>query len=102
MPSMTSEAAGSSGTVYDEPGSLSGKRIEEPLRMPFDDDSSDDEFISMREKKKRLVVLEQDSTHKDAKIIQLEDTIVQKTQQIDHLQDDVSLLFNMIFLICLT
>ncbi|MFS7943185.1 hypothetical protein Hanom_Chr06g00497291 [Helianthus anomalus] len=66
--------------------------------MLFDDDSSnDDEFISMREMKKRLVVLEQDSIHKDAKIIQLEDTIVQKNQQIDQLQGEVSLLFNMVY-----
>ncbi|MFS7975744.1 hypothetical protein Hanom_Chr10g00884311 [Helianthus anomalus] len=49
--------------------------------MSFNDDSSDDdEFISMRETKKRIVVLEQDSIHKDAKMIQLEDTIVQKNQ----------------------
>ncbi|MFS8002037.1 hypothetical protein Hanom_Chr13g01197401 [Helianthus anomalus] len=66
--------------------------------MLFDDDSSDnDEFISMREMKKRLVVLEQDSIYKNAKIIQLEDTIVQKNQQIDQLQGDVSLLFNMVY-----
>ncbi|MFS7995385.1 hypothetical protein Hanom_Chr12g01117291 [Helianthus anomalus] len=74
----------SSGVVRDEPCSSSVKRLEEPLRMPFVDDSSDDdEFISVRELKKRIVVLEQDSIHKDAKIIQLEDTIVQKNQQID-------------------
>ena len=66
--------------------------------MPFDDDSSDeDEFISMRDIKKRMVVLEQDSIHKDAKIIQLEDTIVKKDQQIEQLQGDVSLLFNIVY-----
>ncbi|MFS7935442.1 hypothetical protein Hanom_Chr05g00403501 [Helianthus anomalus] len=64
--------------------------------MPFVDDSSDgDEFISIRELKRRIVVLEQDSIHKDAKIIQLEDTIVQKNQQIDQLQGDGGLFFNM-------
>ncbi|MFS7965413.1 hypothetical protein Hanom_Chr09g00761951 [Helianthus anomalus] len=78
--------------------SSSGKRPEEPLRMPFVDVSSDDdEFISMREMKKRIVVLEQDSIHKDARIIQIEDTIVQKNRQIDQLQGDVSLLFNMVY-----
>ncbi|KAJ0501936.1 hypothetical protein HanHA300_Chr11g0406851 [Helianthus annuus] len=97
MPPVTTTIAGPSGTIHEEPGSSSGKRPEEPLRMLFDDDSSDDEFISMREMKKRLVVLEQDSIHKDAKIIQLEDTIVQKNQQIDQLQGDVSLLFNMVY-----
>ncbi|KAF5768319.1 hypothetical protein HanRHA438_Chr14g0645681 [Helianthus annuus] len=98
MPPVTSEPAGPSGIIHDEPGSSSGKKPEEPLRMLFDDDSSDDdEFISMREMKKRLVVLEQDSIHKDAKIVQLEDTIVQKNQQIDQLQGDVSLLFNMVY-----
>ncbi|MFS7994715.1 hypothetical protein Hanom_Chr12g01109301 [Helianthus anomalus] len=88
-PPVTTSIASSSGTVHEEPCSSSGKRPEEPLRMPFDDDSSDDdECISMREMKKRIVVLEQDSIHKDAKIIQLEDTIVQKNQQIDQLQGD--------------
>ncbi|KAJ0750131.1 hypothetical protein HanLR1_Chr05g0178371 [Helianthus annuus] len=90
--------ASSSGTVRDEPCNSSGKRPEEPVRMSFVNDSSDDdEFISMREMKKRIVVNEQDSIHKDAKIIQLEDTIVQKNQQIDQLQGDVSLLFNMVY-----
>ncbi|MFS7967627.1 hypothetical protein Hanom_Chr09g00787921 [Helianthus anomalus] len=90
--------AGPSGIVHDEPVSSSDKRPEEPLRTLFDDDSSDDdEFINMREMKKRFVVLEQDSIHKDAKIIQLEDTIVQKNQQIDQRQGDVSLLFNMVY-----
>ncbi|KAM0064539.1 hypothetical protein Hdeb2414_s0003g00104121 [Helianthus debilis subsp. tardiflorus] len=66
--------------------------------MPFIDDSSDDaEFISVRELKKRIVVLEQDSINKDAKIIQLEDTIVQKNQQIDQLQGDIGLLFNTVY-----
>ncbi|MFS8002798.1 hypothetical protein Hanom_Chr13g01206341 [Helianthus anomalus] len=51
----------------------------------------------MREMKKCLIVLEQDSIHKDAKIIQLEDTIVQKDKQIDQIQGDVSLLFNMVY-----
>ncbi|KAJ0534054.1 hypothetical protein HanRHA438_Chr09g0396761 [Helianthus annuus] len=97
-PPVTTTIAGPSGTIHEEPCSSSGKRPEEPLRMLFDDDSSDDdEFISMREMKKRLVVLEQDSIHKDAKIIQLEDTIVQKNQQTDQLQGDVSLLFNMVY-----
>ncbi|KAJ0707127.1 hypothetical protein HanOQP8_Chr09g0320631 [Helianthus annuus] len=91
-------SAGPSGTIHEEPSSSSGKRPVEPLRMPFDSDSSDDdEFISMREMKKRLVVLEQDSIHKDAKIIQLEDTIVKKDQQIEQLQGDVSLLFNVVY-----
>ncbi|KAM0044821.1 hypothetical protein Hdeb2414_s0010g00357731 [Helianthus debilis subsp. tardiflorus] len=64
--------AGPSEIVHEELGSSSGKRPVEPLRMPFDSDSSDeDEFISMREMKKRLVVLEQDSIHKDAKIIHI-------------------------------
>ncbi|KAF5790600.1 hypothetical protein HanXRQr2_Chr09g0385121 [Helianthus annuus] len=91
-PPVTTTIAGPSGTIHEEPCSSSGKRPEEPLRMLFDDDSSDDdEFISMREMKKRLVVLEQDSIHKDAKIIQLEDTVVQTNQQIDQLQGDVSL-----------
>ncbi|KAJ0451252.1 hypothetical protein HanHA300_Chr15g0565471 [Helianthus annuus] len=91
-------SAGPSGTIHEEPSSSSGKRPVEPLRMPFDSDSSDDdEFISMREMKKRLVVLEQDSIHKDAKIIQLEDTIVKKDQQIEQLQGDVSLLFNIVY-----
>ncbi|MFS7986922.1 hypothetical protein Hanom_Chr11g01015941 [Helianthus anomalus] len=98
MPPIVSETAGPSGIIHDEPGSSRGKRIEEPLRMLFDDVSSDDdEFISMREMTKLLVVLEQDSIHKDAKIIQLEDTIGQKNQQIDQLQGDVSLLFNMVY-----
>ncbi|KAL9999536.1 hypothetical protein Hdeb2414_s0474g00901251 [Helianthus debilis subsp. tardiflorus] len=91
-------SAGPSGVAHEEPGSSSGKRPVEPLRMPFDSDSSDgDEFISMREMKKRLVVLEQDSIHKDAKIVQLEDTIVKKDQQIEQLQGDVSLLFNIVY-----
>ncbi|KAJ0610892.1 hypothetical protein HanHA300_Chr01g0009011 [Helianthus annuus] len=91
-------SAGPSDTIHEEPSSSSGKRPVEPLRMPFDSDSSDDdEFISMREMKKRLVVLEQDSIHKDAKIIQLEDTIVKKDQQIEQLQGDVSLLFNIVY-----
>ncbi|KAJ0878136.1 hypothetical protein HanRHA438_Chr10g0436301 [Helianthus annuus] len=91
-------SAGPSGTIHEEPGSSSGKRPVEPLRMPFDSDSSDDdEFISMREMKKRLIVLEQDSIHKDAKIIQLEDTIVKKDQQIEQLQGDVGLLFNIVY-----
>ncbi|KAJ0691470.1 hypothetical protein HanPI659440_Chr15g0575431 [Helianthus annuus] len=81
--------------VRDEPCSSSGKRPDEHLKMSFVDDSSDDdEFISVRELKKRIVVLEQDSIHKAATIIQLKDTIVQKNQQIDQLQGDVSLLFN--------
>ncbi|MFS7918675.1 hypothetical protein Hanom_Chr03g00203931 [Helianthus anomalus] len=93
-----SDSAGPSNMVYDMPSSSSAKRPEEPVRMPFDDDSSDDdEFISMREMKKRLVVVEQDSIHKEAKIIQLEDIIVQKNQQIDQLQGDVSLLFSMVY-----
>ncbi|KAM0024014.1 hypothetical protein Hdeb2414_s0022g00610841 [Helianthus debilis subsp. tardiflorus] len=75
----------------------SRKRPEEPLKMSFVDDSSDDEFISIRELKKRILVLEQDSIHKDAKIIQLEVTIIQKNQQIDQLQGDVSLLFNIVY-----
>ncbi|KAF5798211.1 hypothetical protein HanRHA438_Chr07g0300621 [Helianthus annuus] len=87
---VTAAVASSSGTVRDEPCSSSGKRPEEPLRMSFVDDSSDDdEFISMREMKKRIVMLEQDSIHKDVKIIQLEDTIIQKNQQIDQLQGDL-------------
>ncbi|KAM0052321.1 hypothetical protein Hdeb2414_s0007g00246901 [Helianthus debilis subsp. tardiflorus] len=91
-------SAGPSGTIHEEPSSSSGKRPVEPLRMPFDSDSSDDdEFISMREMKKRLVVLEQDSIHKDAKIIQLEDIIVKKDQQIEQLQGDVSLLFTIVY-----
>ncbi|KAJ0480128.1 hypothetical protein HanIR_Chr13g0627961 [Helianthus annuus] len=91
-------SAGPSGTIHEEPSSSSGKRPIEPLRMPFDSDSSDDdEFISMRDMKKRLVVLEQDSIHKDAKIIQLEDTIVKKDQQIEQLQGDVGLLFNIVY-----
>ncbi|MFS7927180.1 hypothetical protein Hanom_Chr04g00305941 [Helianthus anomalus] len=93
-----SDSAGPSNTIHDMPSSSSGKRPEEPVRMPFDDDSSDDdEFISMREMKKRLVVVEQDSIHKEAKIIQLEDIIVQKNQQIDQLQGDVILLFSMVY-----
>ncbi|KAF5815862.1 hypothetical protein HanXRQr2_Chr03g0127831 [Helianthus annuus] len=92
-----SDSAGPSNVVHDVPSSSSGKRPEEPLRMPFDDDSSDeDEFISMREMKRRLVV-EQDSIHKEAKIIQLEDVIVKKDQQIEQLQGDVSLLFSMVY-----
>ncbi|KAM0017116.1 hypothetical protein Hdeb2414_s0028g00704361 [Helianthus debilis subsp. tardiflorus] len=90
-------SAGPSGTIHAEPSSSSGKQPVEPFRMPFDSDSSDDEFISMREMKKRLVVLEQDSIHKDAKIIQLEDTIVKKDRQIEQLQGDVSLLFTMVY-----
>ncbi|KAF5805894.1 hypothetical protein HanXRQr2_Chr05g0214801 [Helianthus annuus] len=98
MPLGVSESAGPSRVVLDMPSSSSGKRPEEPFRMPFEDDSSDDDdFISMREMKKRLIVVEQDSIHKDAKIIQLEDTIVQKNQQIEQLQGDVSLLFNMVY-----
>ncbi|KAJ0592427.1 hypothetical protein HanRHA438_Chr03g0112831 [Helianthus annuus] len=97
-PSVTTTPAGPSGVIHEKPCSSSGKRPEEPLRMMFDEDSSDDDdFISMRELKKRLVVLEQDSIHKDSKIIQLEDTIVQKNQQIDQLQGDVNLLFNMVY-----
>ncbi|KAF5803318.1 hypothetical protein HanRHA438_Chr06g0279051 [Helianthus annuus] len=97
-PPVTTAIASSSGTIHEEPCSSSGKRPKEPLRMSFVDDSSDDdEFISMRKMKKRMIVLEQDSIHKDAKIIQLEDTIVQKNQQIDQLQGDVSLLFNMVY-----
>ncbi|KAM0061106.1 hypothetical protein Hdeb2414_s0004g00132031 [Helianthus debilis subsp. tardiflorus] len=93
-----SDSAGPSNVVHDMPSSSSGKRPEEPVRMPFDDDSSDeDEFISMREMKRRLVVVEQDSIHKEAKIIQLEDIIVQKNQQIEQLQGDVSLLFSMVY-----
>ncbi|KAJ0637008.1 hypothetical protein HanOQP8_Chr17g0668741 [Helianthus annuus] len=93
-----SDFASPSNVVQDMPSSSSGKRPEEPVRMPFDDDSSDeDEFISMREIKKRLVVVEQDSIHKEAKIIQLEDIIVQKNQQIEQLQGDVSLLFSMVY-----
>ncbi|KAJ0682382.1 hypothetical protein HanPI659440_Chr16g0646731 [Helianthus annuus] len=93
-----SDSAGPSNVVHDMPSSSSGKRPEEPVRMPFDDDSSDeDEFISMREMKRRLVVVEQDSIHKEAKIIQLEDTIVKKDQQIEQLQGDVSLLFSMVY-----
>ncbi|MFS8013588.1 hypothetical protein Hanom_Chr14g01334721 [Helianthus anomalus] len=81
LPVAAAAVASSSGTVRDEPCILSGKRPEESLRMPFVDDSSDDdEFISIREMKKRIVVFEQDSIHKDAKIIQLEDIIVQKNQ----------------------
>ncbi|MFS7994584.1 hypothetical protein Hanom_Chr12g01107751 [Helianthus anomalus] len=98
IPLGASDSAGPSNTVHDMPSNSSGKRPEEPVRMPFDDDSSDDdEFISMREMKKRLVVVEQDSIHKEAKIIQLEDIIVQKNQQIDQLQGDVSLLFSMVY-----
>ncbi|KAJ0700573.1 hypothetical protein HanOQP8_Chr10g0369331 [Helianthus annuus] len=97
-PPVITTIAGSSGTTHEEPYSSCGKWPEEPLRMLFNDDSSDDEeFISIIEMKKRLVVLEQDSIHKDAKIIQLEDTILQKNQQIDQLQGDVSLLFNMVY-----
>ncbi|KAM0061452.1 hypothetical protein Hdeb2414_s0004g00136261 [Helianthus debilis subsp. tardiflorus] len=97
-PPGTTTVAGTSGTIHEEPCSSSGKRPKDPLRMLFDDDlSDDDEFISMKEMKKRLVVLEQDSIHKDAMIIKLEDTIVQKNQQIDQLQGDVSLLFNMVY-----
>ncbi|MFS7953873.1 hypothetical protein Hanom_Chr07g00623671 [Helianthus anomalus] len=93
-----SEPAGPSTTILDMPSSSSGKRPEEPFRMPIDDDSSDDDdFISMREMKKRLVVLEQDSIHKDAKIIQHEDIIVMKDQQIEQLQGDVSLLFSTVY-----
>ncbi|MFS7935251.1 hypothetical protein Hanom_Chr05g00401281 [Helianthus anomalus] len=68
-------------------------------KLPFVDDSSDDdeEFISVRELKKRIVVLKQDSIHKDAKIIQLEDTIIQKNQQIDQLQWEVGLLFSIVY-----
>ncbi|KAM0044015.1 hypothetical protein Hdeb2414_s0010g00348201 [Helianthus debilis subsp. tardiflorus] len=98
IPLGISDSAGPSGVIHDMPSSSSGKRPEEPLRMPFDNDSSDeDEFISMREMKRRMVVLEQDSIHKDAKIVQLEDTIVKKDQQIEQLQGDVSLLFNMVY-----
>ncbi|MFS8007169.1 hypothetical protein Hanom_Chr14g01257811 [Helianthus anomalus] len=69
-PPVTTAIAGSSRTIHEKPCSSSGKRPEEPLRMPFDDDSSDDdELINMREMKKRMIVLEQDSIHKDAKII---------------------------------
>ncbi|KAJ0800749.1 hypothetical protein HanPI659440_Chr03g0107151 [Helianthus annuus] len=45
----------------------------------------------------KSLVVQVDSIHKDAKIIQLEDTIVQKIQQIDQLQGDGSLLFNMVY-----
>ncbi|MFS7980351.1 hypothetical protein Hanom_Chr10g00938411 [Helianthus anomalus] len=101
MPLGVSESAGPSRVVLDVPSSSSGKRPEKPFSMPFDDDSSDDDdFISMREMKKRLIVVEQDSIHKDAKIIQLEDTIVQKNQQIKQLQGDVSLLFTMVYDLC--
>ncbi|MFS7978080.1 hypothetical protein Hanom_Chr10g00911421 [Helianthus anomalus] len=81
-PPVTTAIASSSGTIHEEPCSSSGKRSEEQLRMPFVDDSSDDddEFITMREMKKIMIFLEQDSIHKDAKIIQLEDTIMQKNQ----------------------
>ncbi|KAJ0652892.1 hypothetical protein HanOQP8_Chr15g0577371 [Helianthus annuus] len=98
MPLGVSESAGPSRAVLDMPSSSSGKKPEESFRMPFEDDSSDDDdFISMREMKKRLIVVEQDSIHKDAKIIQLEDTLVQKNQQIEQLQGDVTLLFNMVY-----
>ncbi|MFS7919470.1 hypothetical protein Hanom_Chr03g00213021 [Helianthus anomalus] len=94
---VTAAIESSSSTVRDEPCSSSGKRPEEPLTMPYVDDSSnDDEFISMREMKKRIVVLVQDSIHKDAMIIQLKDTMVQKNQ----LQGGVSLLFNMVCDLC--
>ncbi|KAJ0805305.1 hypothetical protein HanPI659440_Chr02g0048351 [Helianthus annuus] len=98
-PLVTATIGSSSGAIHDIPGSSRGKQPEEALRMPFFGDSSDDgdEFISVRELKKRIVVLEQDSIHKDAKIIQLEDKIVQKNQQIDQLQGDVGLLFNMVY-----
>ncbi|MFS7912590.1 hypothetical protein Hanom_Chr02g00131751 [Helianthus anomalus] len=97
-PLVTATIGSSSGAIHDIPGSSRGKQPEEALRMPFVGDSSDDdEFISVRELKKRIVVLEQDSIHKDAKIIQLEDKIMQKNQQIDQLQGDVGLLFNMVY-----
>ncbi|XP_021979792.1 uncharacterized protein LOC110875907 [Helianthus annuus] len=97
-PLVSSTIGSSSGATHDEPCSSKGKQPEEALRMPIVDDSSvDDEFINVRELKRRIVILEQDSIHKDAKIIQLEDTIVQKNQQIDQLQGDVGLLFNMVY-----
>ncbi|MFS7945581.1 hypothetical protein Hanom_Chr06g00525961 [Helianthus anomalus] len=97
-PLVTAAIGSSFIAVHDEPCSASGKRHEERLKLPFVDDSSDDDqFISVRELKKRIVVLEQDSIHKDAKIVQLEDTIVQKNQQIDQLQGDVGLLFNIVY-----
>ncbi|KAJ0810265.1 hypothetical protein HanPI659440_Chr01g0025111 [Helianthus annuus] len=96
IPSATG-SAGLSRVDLDMPSSSSGKRPEESFGMHFDDSSDDDEFISMREMKKRLIVVEQDSIHKEAKIIQLEDIIVQKNQQIEQLQGDVSLLFTMIY-----
>ncbi|KAF5810472.1 hypothetical protein HanXRQr2_Chr04g0169841 [Helianthus annuus] len=90
-PPVTVTIASLSGTVHEEPCSISGKRPEELVRMSFVHDSSDDdEFISMREMMKRMMLFEQDSIHKDAKILQLEDTIVQKNQQIDKLQGDES------------
>ncbi|KAJ0870678.1 hypothetical protein HanRHA438_Chr11g0503141 [Helianthus annuus] len=97
MPPNVSDSAGPSRVDLDMPSSSSGKRPEEPFRMPLDDSSDDDEFISMREMKRRLMVVEQDSIHKDAKILQLEDTLLQKNRQIEQLQGDVSLLFNMVY-----
>ncbi|KAJ0637328.1 hypothetical protein HanOQP8_Chr17g0672521 [Helianthus annuus] len=100
-PLETTTVGSSSAAVHDEPCSSSGIRHEERLKLPFVNDSSDgDEFISVQELKKRIVVLEQDSIHKDAKIIQLEDTIVEKNQQIDQLQGDVGLLFSIVYDIC--
>ncbi|MFS7894600.1 hypothetical protein Hanom_Chr00s001846g01688231 [Helianthus anomalus] len=97
----TTTIGSSSIAVHDEPCSSSVIRHEERFKLSFVDDSSDDgEFITVRELKKRIVVLEQDSIHKDAKIIQLEDTIVQKNQQIDQLQGDVDLLFSIVYDIC--
>ncbi|KAM0028048.1 hypothetical protein Hdeb2414_s0019g00547311 [Helianthus debilis subsp. tardiflorus] len=97
MASSVSDSAGPSRVYLDMPSSSSGKKPEEPFRMPLDDSSDDDEFISLREMKKRLMVVEQDSIYKDAKILQLEDTLVQKNRQIEQLQGDVSLLFNMVY-----
>ncbi|MFS7955320.1 hypothetical protein Hanom_Chr07g00641281 [Helianthus anomalus] len=69
----------SSTIVYDAPCSSSGVRYKEPRfdssKIPFVDDSSDDDDVSVSELKKRMVILGQDSIRKDAKIVQLEDTI---------------------------
>ncbi|MFS7900407.1 hypothetical protein Hanom_Chr00s111362g01807801 [Helianthus anomalus] len=66
-------------------------------KAPILDDFSDDEDVDVVDLKRKVIVLEQDSLMKDAKIVALEDQMEDKNRRIKQLEGDVTILISLVY-----
>ncbi|MFS8006468.1 hypothetical protein Hanom_Chr14g01249491 [Helianthus anomalus] len=66
-------------------------------KVPILDDFSEDEDVDVVDLRRKVIVLEQDSLMKDAKIVALEDQMEDKNRRIKQLEGDVTILISLVY-----